>query len=140
MRSDHDGCPAWRLPRDPGRTYNGPMRRHLRILVVAVAVALLAAPAIGAPVRVRATSDSTWSPFRQRSAPGQRVVWTNPTGIDHTVTAYGGNWSKNVTIASGERTGKVFRRTGRFRYRCKIHSHLAGTECHGMCGVIRVAR
>ena len=117
------------------------MQRRFRILLVAcVAVAFLAAPALGAPVRVRATSNNTWSPFRQNSVPGQRVVWTNPTGVNHTVTAYGGNWRKNVTIAPGERTRKVFRSTGRFKYRCKIHSHLAGSECHGMCGVIRVAR
>lgn len=117
------------------------MTPRLRIVLVAtIALALLAAPAFAAPVRVRATSNNTWSPFRQFSSPGQRVVWVNRTTVAHTVTSYGSNWSKNTRIGPGERTRKVFRRTGRFKYYCTIHGHVAGTECHGMCGVIRVRR
>lgn len=118
-----------------------PMTPRLRLLLVAALVlALAAAPALAAPVRVRATSNNTWNPFRQFSSRGQRVVWVNPTGVAHTVTAYGGNWRKHARIEPGERTRRVFRRAGRFKYRCRLHSHLAGTECHGMCGVIRVRR
>lgn len=115
------------------------MSRLLRLLLVAaISVALVAAPALAAPVRVRATSNSTWSPFEQHASRGQRVVWRNPTDRTHTVTSYGGNWSKSTVIRAGERTRKVFRRAGTFRYRCIRHSHLDGSDCHGMCGQILV--
>jgi len=125
--------------------YNGPMRtRFLRLLVVfGLAAGLLGAPnAFGAPVRVKATARSTWNPAFVRVAPGTRVVWVNPArhGTTHNLTAYGSNWSKRVTLGPGERTGKGFRRTGRYKYYCTIHGHRADGECHGMCGVVRVAR
>lgn len=99
---------------------------------------MLAAPALAAPVRVRATSNNTWSPLEQHASRGQRVVWTNPTGRRHSVTSYGRNWSKDTVIRAGERTRKVFRSTGTFRYRCRFHSRLDGTDCRGMCGRIVV--
>lgn len=115
------------------------MNRRIRLLLVSVlALAIVAAPALAAPVRVRATDNNTWSPFEQESSRGQRVVWKNPTTRKHTVTSYGSNWSKDVVIRPGERTRKAFKRTGTFRYRCRIHSHLDGSDCHGMCGRIRV--
>lgn len=130
-----------RLPQTTAAAYNDAMHRSVRIIfVAALSVAILAAPALAAPVRVRATSNNTWSPFEQHSSPGQRVVWKNPTGRRHSVTAFGGNWSKDTVIRAGERTRKVFRRTGTYRYRCRFHSHLDGTECHGMCGQIHVMR
>lgn len=115
------------------------MSRSIRLfLVAAMSVGLIAAPALAAPVRVRATSNNTWAPVEQHATTGQRVVWRNPTGRWHTVTSYGGNWSKDTRINAGERTRKVFRRVGTFRYRCTRHSRLDGADCQGMCGEIVV--
>lgn len=106
---------------------------------------LLAAGPLAQPVgagkpRVKATRDQTWSPDFKHISPGKRLVWKNPTGKDHTVTAYGGNWSKNTTLTPGSKTRKKFKREGTYRYRCTIHSTLSGDNCSGMCGLIHVAR
>ena len=115
------------------------MSRSIRVfLVAAMSVGLIAAPALAAPVRVRATSNNTWAPVEQHASRGQGVVWRNPTARAHTVTSYGGNWSKDSVISAGERTRKTFRRAGTFKYRCTRHSRLDGAECQGMCGQIVV--
>ena len=117
------------------------MRSSFRAgVVLAVAGAFLAVPAvsIGDTVRIKATGSRTWNPSFKQVVKGTKVVWKNPTDIKHTVTAYGGNWSKAVTINPGERTSKTFRRTGAYNYRCKIHSTLSNGSCSGMCGHVHV--
>ena len=81
-----------------------------------------------------------WRPDVRHLSRGDRVVWTNPTGRTHTVTAYGGNWNKNSRIAPGERTRARFRRTGTYKFRCMTegHSALNNGRCVGMCGKVRV--
>ena len=113
-------------------------------LVASLVVAALAFPAMSwsGPVRVKTTSTDRWNPGFQHVVPGTRVVWVNPERHDqrHDLTAYGGNWSKSVTLAPGERTGKRFDREGTYEYFCRLHGDRSDGECRGMCGVIHVAR
>jgi len=84
-----------------------------------------------------------WTPTRRRIHRGDRIRWTNPTSVSHKVVAYGGNWSYDRTVPSGETIRKRFRRRGRFRFRCTIpgHSELsADGVCSGMCGRVVVRR
>lgn len=122
------------------------MRRIAAIgFTCAVLVVGMAPTSLGDTTRVRAAGcaqDPHWEPGVRRIARGDRVVWKNPTSCQHTVTAYGGGWSKSTAIAPGERTGKRFRRSGTFTYRCltRGHSTLESGVCYGMCGRVRVRR
>ncbi|MDQ3940571.1 MAG: hypothetical protein M3238_04380 [Actinomycetota bacterium] len=113
-------------------------------IVVALSLSFLAVPSVADTSRFRAAGSDEegwrWRPRERTIGRGDRIVWTNPTSRNHTVTAYGGNWSKNTTLGSGERTAKRFRRRGTFRFRCVIegHSALEGGRCFGMCGKVVV--
>lgn len=113
------------------------------VAIAAVGVLTLAvapSPTLAAKARIKATSSRNWSPEFKHVRPGTRVIWKNPTGTTHTVTAYGGGWSKNSTVAAnGGRTSKRFRKEGAYRYRCTRHSTLIAGDCDGMCAVIHVA-
>jgi plastocyanin len=106
------------------------------VVVVVLLVALSTAAFAGAVIR---TDGQTWSPARIRVDRGTRVVWRATTG-SHNVWSYGGNWDFFQAISrSGDPTAsKVFRRTGTFRFFCSLHGNLAGGECTGMCGRVRV--
>lgn len=110
--------------------------RPLLSLVIAVsAVVAFAAPAQAAEV-VKATNFR----FRPKSlsvTPGTKVVWKATQG-NHTVTAYGGGWSKNKAIAQGTKTGFTFGSTGTYKYYCRIHAGVSGGTCNGMCGKVVV--
>ena len=114
-------------------------RRALISLVAGAALLIPAGAAQSGPVRIRATDSRTWNPDFKHVVPGTKVVWKNPTSRRHTLTAWGGNWSKDVTLAPGTRTSKTFRNTGQFPFRCKIHSTVSNGECNGLCGLIHVA-
>jgi plastocyanin len=68
---------------------------------------------------------------------GAKVVWKDVC-LSHTVTAYSHNWSKDVTLSSGQTTSRIFRTKGVFKYRCRFHSTLSAGVCSGMCGKIVV--
>ena len=93
-----------------------------------------------AAVVVKATANQTFSPHKLRVHHGTKVVWKNPSSdsLTHTVTAYSSNWSKNATIHPGHSTSFTFNNTGRYKYRCTIHSTLSGGVCSGMCGIVKV--
>ena len=113
------------------------MRRARQILVAAMlALALGQALPAQAAVTIRARCNF-FDPARVSIQHGTRVVWRGACKT-HTVTAYGGNWSKNVTISKGETTGKTFKKGGTFKYRCTFHSSLSNGVCSGMCGKVRV--
>ncbi|MDQ3941306.1 MAG: plastocyanin/azurin family copper-binding protein [Actinomycetota bacterium] len=122
------------------------IRRFFILAVAATALMVFPAPSLGDTFRVRATGSAPgeyrWDPDFRHITKGDRVVWRNPTDTSHTITAYSNNWSKNTTIAAGERTAKRFRRRGSYLYRCTRpgHSTLAGDNCSGMCGEIHVVR
>lgn len=125
------------------------IKRALAALALA-GLAVVGFPGVssGDTYRIRATgySPSTyrWTPDFRHIVKGDRVVWRNPTSVSHRVVAYKGPWSKNTTIAPGERTKKRFRRRGTYKYRCTFpgHSTLSAdeSECTGMCGVVHVTR
>jgi plastocyanin len=101
-------------------------------LVATVAVAalvLLPRIAPAATKRITGTCASgtcRWKPRWQSITKGNKIVWRVPSdGVTHTVTAYRARgskeWAKNVTLDPGEKTGKVFRRAGTYRFKCTIH-------------------
>jgi plastocyanin len=85
-------------------------------------------------------SGNVYSPAKLKVAVGTKVVWKNDstTGVSHTVTAYGGNWSKSVVLAPGQTTSFTFNKKGTYKYHCKFHSTLSKGVCSFMCGVIVV--
>jgi plastocyanin len=118
-----------------------------RLLVVAITAGLVLTPAssLADTKRFRAAGQVgsfRWEPTVRRIAKRDRIVWKNPTGTSHTVTAYGGRWSKNTLLSPGEKTAKRFRRAGVYKFRCTIagHSSLQSGQCSGMCGRVRVRR
>ena len=111
----------------------------LRLLVSAIALGLFLAPtaSVGGTFRVRA-GDDTWRPSVREIHKGDKIVWRNPSDRPHTVTAYGGNWSKNTFLGQGQSTSKRFRKKGTFKYYCELHGDVDNGQCEGMCGRIRV--
>jgi plastocyanin len=123
------------------------MRRKLVSGLGALALtAAMASQPLAATRRFAASGspgDFSWSPGIQRIERGDRIRWSNSLSGSHTVTAYGGNWSMNETVQSGESVGKRFRRAGTFRFRCTVSGHSSLSEdgnCTGMCGRVRVGR
>lgn len=109
-------------------------------LVAAGAVLGIAAPSLGDTTRIKAVKKDdkwVWNKDFVSISKGDKVVWKNPTNVNHTVTFYEGA-SKDTTISEGERTSKKFRKRGAFYYRCKLHSTLSDGECNGMCGHVHV--
>jgi plastocyanin len=111
---------------------------RLAAVTFAAGLALSASGAAlaGVDVTIRG-SGSSWNPTRVTIGTGDTVRWRSTSGT-HTVTAYGGGWSKNTRISSGESTRKTFNSTGRFTFRCTIHSTLTSGDCSGMCGRVVV--
>ena len=82
-------------------------------------------------------SGTSWNPERVTIDPGDIVPWRSVSGT-HTVTAFGGGWSKDTRIAAGESTRKTFNSAGTYKFRCTLHSTLSSGTCSGMCGRVRV--
>jgi plastocyanin len=116
------------------------LSRTAPLLVALVLVLAIAGAASGA-VLVRGlrtdTGANVWRPRRVNIAVDQVVKWKAVEG-SHTVTAYGGNWSKNVTLSQGETTTKRFGSAGTYKFRCTFHSTLTNGTCSGMCGKVLV--
>ena len=116
--------------------------RRLKLLIPAIALVTMfaMAPAANSAVVVKGsttTSGSHWKPKITDVAKGTKVVWKAVSGT-HTVTSYSKNWSKNVTISTGQQTSFTFNSAGTYRFRCKFHSTLTNGVCSGMCGKIVV--
>ncbi len=109
-------------------------------MAVLAALFLLPGASIGETfdVRARGGSDGEWRPDALTIERGDRVVWSNPTNRRHNVVAYRGDWDKNTMLEPGETTAKRFRETGRYKYRCRLHSTFGDGRCLGMCGKVRV--
>jgi plastocyanin len=108
-------------------------------VVVAIAVAAgltIGAVAPAAAVTIRG-SGSRWRPSSVDIARGDRVRWRAVSG-DHTVRAYGGNWSYSKRINEGESVSRRFRQRGTYRFFCSIHGNVSGGNCSGMCGRVLV--
>jgi plastocyanin len=81
-----------------------------------------------------------WDPDVRRIAKNDRIKFKNPSSqsVQHNVKAYGGNWTYDRTLSSGEAVFRKFRRTGLFRFRCRFHSDRKNGEWVGMLGKVRV--
>lgn len=114
------------------------------VLVLGVSLTWQVPPSVAARSRIKAAGSQSdgfrWDPARRSIGKGDRIVWTNPTGVNHTVSAYRGKWRKNTQIRPGEKTRKRFRKRGTYKFRCLVrgHSTLSNGRCRGMCGKIRV--
>jgi plastocyanin len=113
-----------------------PAGRAVLALVAVAALVLLPATTAQAAERVRA-SGTSFRPARLSVNVGTRVIW-KAVGATHTITAYRGDWSKDVTLQAGDTTSFRFRSSGRYLYRCRIHSTLSNGVCSGMCGKVIV--
>ena len=116
----------------------------LGVAVTALALMFVMPSSQAESFRVKAAGNESegwsWQPASRQVSVGDRVVWTNPTDKTHTVTAYGKGWSKNSPVSPGERTKFVFKKSGRFKYRCMTsgHSVISDGKCVGMCGKVVV--
>ncbi len=122
--------------------------RHRVALVIAVALllgALVVQPATSAVVIKgvacsSCASNYKWKPSITSVVHGTKVTWKAVTG-SHTVTSIGKNWSKNVTLNSGQTTSFTFQTAGTYRFHCTFHSTYNPTtkKCTGMCGKVVVS-
>jgi hypothetical protein len=104
----------------------------------AAAVMLPAAPAGAAPVRViTATAARHWVPGAVSVAHGTSIHW-HAAALNHTIKAYGGNWSFFHTLNRGATVARTFGARGVFRFYCTVHGSLVNGVCVGMCGRINV--
>ena len=121
------------------------MRRRVRTAAAAWAVSLTLLLALAVPAQasilIKAGGNTACNRFKPASvsiAKGTTIVWKSTCG-NHTVTAYGGNWSKNTTINQGQSTRRTFKTRGVFKFRCIFHSHKDSTgHWVGMIGKITV--
>ena len=117
------------------------MKRTLRWApAIALVTALAFVPAANGATVIRGVSTSNgfrWRPKITNVAKGTKVVWKAVNGT-HTVTAYGGGWSKNTTINAGQKTSFTFNNTGTFKFYCTLHGNVSGGQCSGMCGKVVV--
>ncbi|MBA2724974.1 MAG: hypothetical protein H0U53_03195 [Actinobacteria bacterium] len=115
-------------------------RRFAVIVFAALSVLLLPAVSQSETVRMKATDSRRWNPDFKHIEPGSKIVWRNPTSLTHTVTAYGGRWTKDTRLTPGTGTSKIFKRQGVYKFRCKKHSTVSDGNCNGMCGVVHVEK
>ena len=115
------------------------LRRLMIVTLLAATCALVPLAASAGTYTVKAVGDE-WSPATRKVVKNDRVTWRNPTRRTHDVTSMGRNWDLQVMLEPGEEVAKRFRRTGRYRYRCTLHSAIVDGRCQGMCGVVVVRR
>lgn len=117
--------------------------RTTRLALVAATVMAMLVPT--AALSATRTVSLTGSSFRRAKIEikrGDIIRWKNDSFDLHTITSYGSNWNKNVTLSGyGQTAQHRFRRIGTYRYRCTQHStKFDGMPCDGMCGVVKVIR
>jgi plastocyanin len=114
-----------------------------RALVAALlGIVVFAVPANSAFV-VKATRNASgadvFKPKKALVAPGTKVTWKAVKGT-HDVTSIGKKWSKYTIIPQGSKTSYTFKKAGKYRYRCMMHSSYNPSTkvCTGMCGKVIV--
>jgi plastocyanin len=126
----------------------------LVLALVAGSLAIAAPAANAAPTyTVKAKTGDRWSgtrpwPYITHAAkPGAKVIiqWKNPTTRRHDVKSLniGKDWTmatKNLRPRNKNVVRRTFRRTGRYYFRCTIHSAKVGGEWRGMVGQVHVFR
>ena len=112
-----------------------PTRRIVLTVALAAGLAIgAAAPAAAVTIR---GSGTRWRPSSVDIDRGDRVRWRAVSGT-HTVRAYDGNWTFSERLSPGESASRRFRQRGTYRFFCSIHGNVAGGDCTGMCGRVRV--
>jgi plastocyanin len=112
----------------------------LFLVSTVIAATGAAAEGRGAPLRVTKTVKAIidhWSPKNVTISTGDTVTWKAVRG-NHTITAYGGNWTFNHHLRHGDTEDRTFGTAGTFLFRCRIHSTLTNGHCEGMCGKVVV--
>ena len=114
------------------------------VVILGVSLVWLLPHSVAGTSRIKAAGSQSdgfrWNPDSRTIGKGDTIVWSNPTGKNHTVSAYGGNWSKNTQIGPGEKTSQKFQKRGTFKFRCLVrgHSTISDGRCVGMCGKVVV--
>jgi len=108
------------------------------ILVASAASVVVPAGSAGAVTKtITGTSMRRWTPATLKVAHGVTIHW-HAASLDHTVTAWGGNWTFNKTLNQGATVSRVFGTKGVFHFYCRIHGAIVNGKCVGMCGTITV--
>ena len=118
------------------RTGSGRMRLAATVFAAGLVMSVSGVALAGVDATIRG-SGTSWNPTRVTIGTGGTVRWRSTSGT-HTVTAYGGGWSKDTRIESGESTRKTFNSTGTYKFVCTLHGNVSGGTCTGMCGRVRV--
>jgi len=111
--------------------------RRLRGLALAGAfvAALAAGPAVAQDAGPTVTMQPmTFAPPELHVAPGTNVTWTNPTAVEHTVTADDGSFDSG-NVEPGAVFSMAFDTPGRYQYYCQQHGE---PGLQDMAGVIVV--
>lgn len=116
-----------------------PRPPFLKLSLAALALVLAVPASVMAATTTVVANASTWQAARVRIVRGDTVQWTNRSFRDHSVTAWGGNWTMDSLLVVNGSVSKRFRSIGRFKFRCRQHSRVMSGVCEGMCGVIRVS-
>jgi plastocyanin len=115
--------------------------RSLSMSLQCLAILSLMIPshAFSATKFVNLTSRDKFKPAEISIPKDDAIKWTNQDDDEHTVTAYGRGWDKDVELEEeGDTTKRRFRHAGTFKYRCRYHSVLTDGKCTGMCGKVVV--
>jgi plastocyanin len=97
--------------------------------IAVTALMLLPAMAPAATKRITGTCASgscLWKPSKRSIPRGDKIVWRVPSdGVEHSVTAIQAKgsrrWTKDIDLHPGEKTSKLFRRAGTYRFKCEYH-------------------
>ena len=103
----------------------------IRRLLVALGLAVLALPVVGAramdmPASQVQISYSAFGPRQTDVVTGDRVTWTNASAREHTVTADDGSFDSG-RLAPRRAFTQTFAQAGTVTYHCSLHAFMTGT-------------
>ena len=102
------------------------MRKLIGALMLAVTLLVMAPAAASATQIVKAKPTRHFAPATATVSKGEKVIWKNVSGFNHTVTATSPNWHKDTLVHGGGSTSFTFKKTGTFKYHCTIHAGMSG--------------
>ncbi|MBA3414412.1 MAG: cupredoxin domain-containing protein [Chloroflexia bacterium] len=83
-------------------------------------------PAAAETAVVEIVDPMAFAPFRLTMAAGTEVVWTNTSGIVHTITGDDLAFADSALLEPGQSFSQVFAEPGRYEYRCGPHPDMIG--------------
>src|SRR5262245_4649824 len=103
--------------------------------LASIAVGVAASPSAGAATTHGVSMIGVaFSPKTLTVQPGDTVIWTNNSGIAHTVTADDGSFTSG-SVSPGQTFSHTFSTAGTVAYHCSFHGAAGGI---GMAGTIVV--